>query len=298
VESLFVPIIVAMLVVSTVTNLTNSATAESSPVWSPDGSRILFTSDRDDPPDHTIQKYCCAGLYVMNADGSDQGLLSNHPGSNVGKGSWSPDGRKIAYSCQDDIYVMNADGSDRINLTHSSDPLDFEYSPAWSPDGEKIVFVRRGDIYVMNANGAMQLRLTNTKGSDEDHPSWSPDGSKIAFQGSGDGYDIYVMASDGSDATNLTLYSMDAMGYRAINMAPAWSPDGTRIAFVSNRGDFYVKTIYIMNADGTNQTRVTDTSGQDVWDPSWSPDGRKIAYSSQGEIYVIDVEEQTIAGGR
>jgi len=291
VERLFLPIILAMLVVSTVTNLTNSAAGESTPVWSPDGSRILFSSDRDDPVDPAIQKYCCAGLYVMNADGSNEGLLSNHPGTNVGQGSWSPDSRKIAYSCQGDIYVMNADGSNRINLTRTSDPLDFEHSPAWSPDGQKIVFVRQGNIYVMNTNGAMRLRLTDSKGSDEDHPSWSPDGSKIAFHGSSDGYDIYVMASDGSDVTNLTQHSMDPMGYRAMNMAPAWSPDGTRIAFVSNRDDSYGQTIYIMNADGTNQTRLSDTSGPDVWGPSWSPDSRKIAYSCQGEIYVINVDE-------
>jgi TolB protein len=63
---------------------------------------------------------------------------------------------------------------------------------------------------------------------------------------------------------------------------PAWSPDGRRLAF-----DGYPKGIYLMNADGSGQRRVTDKASES---PAWSPDGRRIGFESNGEIYVINAD--------
>ena len=72
---------------------------------------------------------------------------------------------------------------------------------------------------------------------------------------------------------------------------PAWSPDGTKIAFVSDRdGD---TEIYVMNADGSHPTNLTNTSAEDRT-PAWSPDGTKIAFVSSRDgsagIYVMNAD--------
>ncbi|HEX8424493.1 MAG TPA: hypothetical protein VF634_13830, partial [Pyrinomonadaceae bacterium] len=98
--------------------------------------------------------------------------------------SWSPDGRKIAFSTTrlegdgaGEIYVMNADGSNQQNLTLYTGGI--ERDPSWSPDGTRIAFStnRQGsaagyEIYVMNAtDGSGQMRLTNSAG-DDTTPDW------------------------------------------------------------------------------------------------------------------------------
>ena len=69
--------------------------------------------------------------------------------------------------------------------------------------------------------------------------------------------------------------------------APAWSPDGRRIAFASGRdGNF---EIYVINADGSRQRRLTRNTGRDVG-PVWSPDGRRIAFESNWQVYVMNAD--------
>ena len=214
----------------------------------------------------------------------------------------------------DEIYVMDDDGKNQRNLTnHPSD----DYAPSWSPDGTRIAFmsdrdghVPKGDvlptfeIYLMDADGGNQQNLTNDPNSDLS-PSWSPDGKRIAFVSYRDGKvhaihgwptsEIYVMDADGGNPQNLTNNSDD-------DFHPAWSPDGKRIAFTSYKdghfiGEFEITSeIYLMDADGGNQQRLTENRKND-WSPSWSPDGERIAFSSDrkgdfvnSEIYVMDAD--------
>jgi YD repeat-containing protein len=206
-----------------------------------------------------------------------------------------------------DIYVMNADGSGVTRLTTN---VNDNCIANWSPDGTKIVFesLRNGtnyQIYSMNANGSNQVNLTYTSSNDTE-PSWSPDGSKIAFASDRDhaGYpSIYVMNTNGSGQTRLTFYDAPF-----IDEQPAWSRDGSKIAFASTRDsvleqwqetdDFEIpeddgqifnrsllhvnKEIYVMNATGSGQARLTNELANDEW-PSWSPDGSKIVFTSERE---------------
>ncbi len=84
----------------------------------------------------------------------------------------------------------------------------------------------------------------------------------------------------------------DSPGIVAADLHPAWSPDGKKIVFDSNR-DGGNPEIYIMNADGSNQTRLTDNPSVDVM-PIWSPDGKKIVFvtnrDGNGEIYIMNAD--------
>jgi len=156
-------------------NLTNNPGFDTEPAWSPDGTKIAFSSARDGNFE----------VYVMNADGSGQSNLTNNPEPNLSPGAnWSPDGTKIAFSSardnpsQSEVYVMNADGSGQTNLTNVLSI--FDGRPAWSPDGTKIAFAsNRGpnplptEIFVMNADGSGQTGLTNNAATDVE-PDWQP----------------------------------------------------------------------------------------------------------------------------
>jgi Tol biopolymer transport system component len=119
------------------TKLTSDADDYIYPAWSPDGTRIAFTS--------FFRDYDWE-IYIMNADGTNQTRLTHYssdpdPYSFVEDLAWSPDGTRIAFVYSSDIYVMNADGSNQTNLTNNSL---FDFNPAWSPDGTRIVFVSCG----------------------------------------------------------------------------------------------------------------------------------------------------------
>ena len=265
-------------------------------------AQIAFFSRRDGNPE----------IYVMDADGSNQRRLTNHPDKDWAP-SWSPDGKRIVFFSNRDghvhvihgwstseIYVMDADGGNPQNLTNN--PGD-DRDPSWSPDGKRIAFSSARDrdnpqnyeIYVMGTDGGNEQKLTENPNEDQ-HPSWSPDGKHIVFSSDRKGHfigefgitsEIYVMDADGDNQQRLTEN-------RQNDWHPSWSPDGKRIAFASDRkGDFENFEIYVMDADGGNQQRLTENRVYD-WSPSWSPDGERIAFMSERdgnfEIYVMDAD--------
>ena len=148
-------------------NLTRSPGRDEVGSWSPDGSKIVFFSNRDGNGE----------IYVMSSNGRKQVNLTNHPALDAAP-TWSPDGTQIAFQSnreggQDDVYTMNPDGANVVNLTRH--PWE-DRAPAWSPDGRWIAFHafqvgQRPDIYVMDANGGNRAQLTEDPGSDTD-PTW------------------------------------------------------------------------------------------------------------------------------
>ncbi len=276
--------------------LTNHPDIDSLPSWSPDGKRIVFTSKRDGHVD-AIHGFATSEIYVMDADGDNPQNLTNHPKEDWYP-SWSPDGKRIAFSSERDgnieIYVMDADGGNPQNLTNN--PLN-DRDPSWSPDGKRIVFSARRDghfenelaltyeIYVMDNDGGNQQRLTENRKNDW-HPSWSPTGKRIAFtsdrKGDFQNFEIYVMDNDGGNQQRLTEN-------RVSDSFPSWSPDGEQIVFCSDRdGHVHAKhgwstnEIYVVDADGGNQQNLTNHPHDDL-EPSWfsppfsvSPTGKKI----------------------
>jgi len=98
--------------------------------WSPDGSKIVFSSDEDGDWE----------IYTINIDGTNLLQLTEN---NVYDGSpvWSPDGQQIVFESERDvnweIYIMNIDGSKPKRITSNSIP---DIDPSWSPDGTHIIY--------------------------------------------------------------------------------------------------------------------------------------------------------------
>lgn len=226
-----------------------------------------------------------AEVYVMSPDGTKPTNLTKHPEPDRFP-AWSPDRTKIAFTRGDGdgrIVVMKADGTNPIEITDGSDDERF---PTWSPDGTRIAFTRGpvigSDLWVVNADGTGLRSLTQSSASDG-RPSWSPDGRRIAFRRWRPGDDIYAIDVDGSNLTRVTT--------GLAPQYPDWSPDGTKIAYASSRGEARYD-VYVVNADGTNDLRLTN-SGEHDGAPNWSPDGRRIVFTSyrdggDAEIYIMN----------
>jgi Tol biopolymer transport system component len=187
---------------------------------------------------------------------------------------WNASGDKIVYTRQyllendrNEIWTMNADGSDSKKIVDG-------YAASWSPDGEKLVFSQVTDgneeLYTCNSDGSNIVKLLDSP-SNESFPMWSPDGQFILFEQfqSSEGvkdinsYEICVLTLLTGEVTALTTNNH-------LDIAARWSPDGSKIAFSSqaNGGS----EIYVMNADGSEVTKVTTTAvGSFATFPSWRP---------------------------
>jgi Tol biopolymer transport system component len=184
------------------------------PTWSPDGTKIAFWSDRD----------AGEGLYVMNADGSQQTRILSTSSIQrlIESPHWSSDGTRIAFvgynlgtNNEADIFVVNADGTNPVNITNT--PSIHEVAPAWSRNDGKIAYVRvtspdNSAIYTMNADGSNKAQLTNLSitglgiimGLGQLKLAWSPDGTRLAYMDSGNSLDIFAINADGTNPVQLT----------------------------------------------------------------------------------------------
>jgi signal transduction histidine kinase len=171
--------------------LTHAPGDDIEPAWSPDDSKIAFSSGRNGHFD----------IYVMNADGSNPTRLTTSRGYDEWP-AWSPDSRRIAFVSDRDsnveIYTMDAEGGNERRLTNH--PAD-DWPVTWSSDGRRLVFSSNRDsnwnLYLIDADGGNLRRLTNDPGN-ERNPTWSPDGRTIAFTYDGNGnQDVYTIRAPG-----------------------------------------------------------------------------------------------------
>jgi serine/threonine protein kinase len=262
-----------------VTQLTFDETDKSWPMWSPDGSQILYAADGGLGLYNTALNL---DIWVMDADGSNQTNLTQTKGVDEDP-IWSPDGSKIVFVSHRfggtrQLTVMNTDGSDQQRVS-----IEFEeYNPTFSPDGNTLMFSSTFfftlNVRVWDENDHppdaqnlydLEPQLYDVRWDEPDRigkaiePAWSPNGDWIVFvRTSGNNRRIFLLDANSNGAT---VRSLDTPG---LNYDPAWSPDSYWIVFTSSRDGNW--EIYTMDFGGRFQTNLTNHPARDKM-PSWQP---------------------------
>jgi Tol biopolymer transport system component len=278
--------------------------------WSPDGTQLIFQSTRGDLK--------CDQIFVMNADGSDQHMVSTGKGRTT-CGYFLPDGKHVLYASTHlagdacpppadrskgylwaiypgyDIFEGNDDGGALKRLTQASG-YDAEATVNWRT--KKIIYTSLSsgdlDLWTMNLDGSHKKQITTSFGYDGG-AVFSRDGTKIAWRANhpqnANAKKVYtdLLRANLTSPMKMELFVADANGnnarqitnFNCASFAPTFTPDGNQILFSSNRHDCDGRKfeLYLVNLDGTNLRQVTNFGGFTSF-PEFSPDGRKLAFVS------------------
>jgi len=252
----------------------------------PGTDQILFASTHHDPRSKALQQeeldFRASGkerryswdydpefeIYAYSEKGKNYTRLTTARGYDA-EGSYSPDGRWIAFSSMRDAYNRPLSAAEQKQL---------EVDPSYF-----------AEIYIMRADGSGQTRLTNVAGYDGG-PFFSPDGTRIVwrrFDESGLIANVWTMKLDGTDQRQITDFG-------SMSWAPYIHPSGEYLLFASNKLGFENFEVFMVDVEGRKEpVRVTYADGFDGL-PVPSPDGRRLAWTSTrgggsaGQIYLAD----------
>ena len=233
--------------------------------WSPDGSRLLFTSTR-------------SGMYALwsaDADGGDlrRLMLGNE---DVHQPTTTAGVDAIAFEQWNHRSRLRQIDLARPEAAPSpAQSTRWDSQPAWSPDGARLAFTsNRGGphgIWVSRSDGSEAVQVASFGGAFIDNPAWSPDGTRIAFDGSPDGrVAIYVVSPEGGAPQRVVDGPGDARN-------PSWSRDGAWLYFESNRSGQW--QVYAQPAAGGEAVAVTPGAGSNARE---SVDGRHLLFTKPG----------------
>jgi Tol biopolymer transport system component len=262
----------------------------------PDGSSVVFSSDREGTYDLWVQE-----LREGRPEGPPR-RLTDQAGSEA-LPTFSPDGRWIAYGRviddQRDIWIIPSLGGVSRRIT--SDP-GVDVHPTWSPDGSRLAFVssRNGgyDVWVRQIlDGAPQgepLQLTSGESTDL-FPAWSPDGSTIAYLGeSGGQRDVWLVSARNAAPPRRVTSAGDFSWVR-------WDPSSDNLLVSGARGGETVRLCRLEPDTGRTEefdflVTMGRITGNDFVLGSFdvSRDGRFVAYSEsrpRGDIWILEIRE-------
>jgi TolB protein len=278
--------------------------------WSPDGRRLIFQSTRSG--------YECDQIFIMNADGSDQRLVSTGNGRTT-CAYFLADGKHILYASTHeaaaacptppdrskgyvwgvfpgfDIYLATDDGRIQKKLTDTPG-YDAEATVNWKTGNIVYTSLASGDLdlWTMRSDGSHKRQITKTPGYDGG-AVFSRDGKKLVWRANHPSTPETLARYKELLAANLTtpmkmeLMVADGDGSHArqitsfgcASFAPSFTPDGKKIIFASNKNECDSRRfeLFLINVDGTGLEQVTNFGGFTSF-PEFSPDGNKLVFCS------------------
>ncbi len=278
--------------------------------WAPDGKRLIFQSTH--PP------YECDQMFIMNADGSDQHLVSTGKGRTT-CGYFLADNRHIIYASTHgagdacptppdrshgyvwgvfagyDIYLATDDGKILKQLTNTPG-YDAEGTVNWKTGTMVYTSLASGDLdlWTMQTDGSDKRQITRKEGYDGG-AVFSRDGRKLVWRANYPKTPAdmtrykELLAANTTAPMKMEIVVSDADGSHArtitdfgcASFAPTFTPDGKKILFASNKHacDTRQFELYMMNLDGSGLEQVTDFGGFTSF-PEFSPDGKTLVFCS------------------
>ena len=213
-----------------------------SPVLSPDGTKLAYTSYRDGAPN----------IFLRDLKSGQEKPLTSGPWLAL-PGAWSPDGRYLALSQSlegnNDIFLYDLQ---RQRLRRLTTHPGIDVSPSFAPDSKRLVFAsdRTGSpqLYLTDLNGKTPVRLTQT-GPYNTSPAWSPQNNTIAFIGrsADQALDLYLIQADGTQLQRLTQG-------QHFHAPPTWSPEGNMLMGMGLRGSSWERhLVHISDKPNTHR---------------------------------------------
>lgn len=289
-----------------VVQLTEGEADNYSPIFSPDGAQIAFSSFRLDNGE----------IYLMDLNGRIHQRVTFTTDLNETSPAFLSNPNYLFYSCEPKTsrevkIVLQSSGSTPIysgfKVTHIHSKVTHEVltigygvrAPRVAPDRRRIVYESNTDgnleLYLLDIGGLnlqdidsnmIQPKRITRNEVDDGSPCFFPDGERIVFVSTREKiHQLYTVSIDGGAEKHLNPSRYDCY-------SPVVSLDGESIAFVSARdGDI---EIYMMDADGANERRVTNGIGVSM-QPAFSPDGKKLAFisdrSDNFQIYLMSLDQ-------
>jgi dipeptidyl aminopeptidase/acylaminoacyl peptidase len=253
--------------------LTHGNWRDSSPVWSPDGKKIAFLSDRDG----TNQ------IHVMWLDTREVAQLT-HLGLSPANLNWSPDGKFLAFSMflEDRDPILSVKLPDRPKGAKWADPAIIIDRLSWRRDGRGPVPKGYSHIFVVDAElGGTPKQLTSGDYSHND-PQWSADGKKIYFSAIRKPDAEYLNGDSEIYSVDLKTLEIKALTDRkGPDSGPQISPDGNWIAYTGYDDKNYtshLSSLYLMDSNGEKKRLLAGELSNSPSDITWAPDGSGIYY--------------------
>jgi Tol biopolymer transport system component len=245
-------------------------------------------------------KFLLLGNLVVPTDGSEPFDLL--PDLSVFRGTWSPDGKKVAFYSGDAIRVVPV-SPETGRATGPARKLidgDYNFQPnvSWSPDSEKLAFMRGpdrekgiygGDIWTIGIRDGSLTQITSDHNAREGAPAWSPDGKTIAYgKRTGRTYSLWVISAEGGEPTKVAGRGESGFLFRPF---PLWSPDGKWILCPQS------DKIHLFNIQGDQKFKVAPPRKAGSF-LAWSSDGKKMLLYRPSYDDILGLKVVSASGGQ